>query len=125
MSPYIILVTLVHNRKHLVGAALQSAVNQTLPKDKWLHLVIDNASTDDADKVCAFFANKYSHVVFKRRDQNYHQMPSYNWAMEWIEKNYPYIEVMVHLDSDDELKPTALQEVYDTFQQYPDLENLL
>jgi glycosyltransferase involved in cell wall biosynthesis len=121
MKPYIILVTLVHNRKHLVGTALQSAVNQTLPKDKWIHLVIDNASTDGADKVCEIFAKKYNHIFFERRDKNYHQMPSYNWAMDWIDKNFPDAEVMVHLDSDDELKKQALQEAYDTFHKYTNI----
>ena len=117
----IVLVTLVHNRKHLVGHALQSAVNQKISKDKWIHLVIDNASTDGADKVCEIFANKYKHMFFERRDKNYHQMPSYNWALKWIEKNYPSAEVMVHLDSDDELKPEALSEVYNVFKAHPEI----
>lgn len=117
----IILVTLVHNRKHLVGQALQSAINQTLSKDKWVHLIIDNASTDGADKVCEFFQNKYEHIYFEKMSSNIHQMPAYNWALEWIDKNCPEAEVMVHLDSDDMLKPEALQEVYDTFVNYPDI----
>lgn len=121
MSPYIILVTLVHNRKHLVGAALQSAVNQLLPTDKWVHLVIDNASTDGADKIAELFCGKYKHMRFIRREQNFHQMPSYNWALQWIGENYPQAEVMVHLDSDDELKPEALQEVYNTFTKHTNI----
>lgn len=121
MKPYIILVTLVHNRKHLVGSALQSAVNQILPKDKWIHLVIDNASTDGADKVCEVFAKKYDHMFFERRDKNYHQMPSYNWAMAWIDNNFPDAEIMIHLDSDDELKKEALQEAYNAFKKHPNV----
>lgn len=117
----IVLVTLVHNRKHLVGAALQSAINQTLDKKYWIHLVIDNASTDGADQVCEVFEKKYDHIYFERRDQNYHQMPSYNFALDWIEQHHPDAEVMVHLDSDDELKPEALKEVFDTFTKYPDI----
>jgi glycosyltransferase involved in cell wall biosynthesis len=121
MEPYIVLVTLVHNRKHLVGLALQSAAKQTLSKDKWIHLIIDNASTDGADKVCEVFAKKHKHIFFERRDKNYHQMPSYNFAIDWIDKNFPDAEVMVHLDSDDELKKDALKMVHDTFQKHPNI----
>jgi len=117
----IILVSLVHNRKHLVGLAIQSALNQTLPKKHWKHLIIDNASTDGADKVCEVFAKKYDHMHFERREQNFHQMPSYNWALDWVDRNFSEAEVMVHLDSDDELKPEALQEVFNIFGKHPDI----
>lgn len=117
----IVLVTLVHNRKHLVGLALQSAANQTLSKNNWIHLVMDNASTDGADQICEVFAKKYDHIHFVRNDSNMHQMPAYNKALEWIAENMSDADVMVHLDSDDELKPEALQEVYNTFKSHPEI----
>lgn len=117
----IVLVTLVHNRRHLVGLALQSAVNQTLSKDKWIHLIIDNASTDGADKVAEVFAKKYDHMYFERMGENMHQMPAYNWALRWIDEHNPDAEVMVHLDSDDTLMPNALEEVHHYFTSHPDI----
>ena len=117
----ILLVTLVNNRKHLVGEALQSAVNQTLNKDKWLHLVIDNNSTDGADKVCEVFSKKYNHMHFVRMSTNLHQMPAYNWALKWVEENYPEADIMVHLDSDDVLLSNALEEVYKIFVEHPEI----
>lgn len=117
-----VLVSLVHNRKHLVGLALQSAVNQTLNKQKWIHLVIDNASTDGADKICGVFAKKYEHVCFERMKSNLGQMPAYNWVLkQWIPNNAPEADVMVQLDSDDMLAPIALEKVYDMFNRYPEL----
>lgn len=117
----IILVSLVHNRKHLVGQAIQSAINQTLPKDKWIHLLIDNASTDGADKVCEVFEKKYKHIHFVKMGINMHQMPAYNKAIDWIDVNYPEAEIMVHLDSDDELKPMALESVLCMFEEHPEI----
>lgn len=117
----IILVTLVHNRKNLVGPAIQSAVNQTLPKDKWMHLIIDNASDDGADKVCEVFSAKYSHIVFQRMPTNMHQMPAYNWALGWIKQNHPEAEIMAMLDSDDLLAANALAEVEKMFDAHPEI----
>lgn len=113
----IVLVSIVHNRKHLVGPALQSAVNQTLDKSKWLHLVLDNASTDGADKVCEVFAKKHSHIYFERMGSNLGQMPAYNFALKWINKNFPEAIIMSQLDSDDLLYPHALEKVYDMFEK--------
>lgn len=117
----IVLITLVHNRKNLIGPALQSAANQTLPKDKWVHLIIDNASTDGADKVAEVFAKKYKNVYFERMGKNLHQMPAYNWALGWIERNFPKAEVMAQLDSDDMLAPIALEKIYKMFGVHPEL----
>jgi len=118
----IVLVSLVHNRKNLVGLALQSAINQTLSKDKWIHLVIDNASTDGAEIVCETFANKYSHIKFVKMATNMGQQPAFNYVLnEWLPKNEPNAELLVNLDSDDELMPEALAEVEKMFNSHPEI----
>ena len=112
----IILVSLVHNRKSLVEQALQSAANQTLLKDKWRYLILDNASTDGADKVCDEFSKKYPNIHFVRMSRNLGQMPAYNWILnEWIPNKCRDAEIMVHLDSDDLLADCALHEVSKKF----------
>jgi hypothetical protein len=60
-------------------------------------------------------------MFFQRMDINMHQMPAYNWAMKWIKDNCPEAEVMVHLDSDDVLKPKALEEVEKMFDRHPEI----
>lgn len=117
----VVLVSLVHNRKHLVGAAIQSAINQTLPKNKWVHLLIDNASTDGADKVCEIFA-KQSHIRFVQFKENKGQQLAFNFVLnEWLPKNEPNATIFVNLDSDDELMPDALVEVEKMFDAHPDI----
>jgi len=118
----ILLVSLIHNRKNLVGLAIQSAVNQTLDKSKWTHLLIDNASTDGADQVVEVFAKKYDHIRLERMPSNLGQMPAYNWALkEWIPKNMSDARVMVQLDSDDMLAPIALERVHNMFEANPNI----
>ena len=118
----IVLVSLVHNRKHLVGPALQSAVNQTLDKSKWIHLVMDNASTDGADKVAEVFAKKYDHIYFRQMGSNLGQQKAFNYALdEWIPENFPEAEIFSVLDSDDLLEPYALEEVEKMFDAHPEI----
>ena len=116
----IVLVSLVHNRKGLVGPAIQSAINQTLDKSKWIHLLIDNASTDGADKVCEVFAKKYQHIYFEKMDSNLGQQKAYNWVLDkWLPDNAPEAEIFSVLDSDDLLAAVALEEVEKMFDANP------
>jgi len=120
--PQIVLVSIVHNRRHLVGPALQSAVNQTLNKQRWTHLVIDNASTDGADKTCEVFAKKYEHIHFVRMDSNLGQQKAYNYVLdEWLPKNAPDAEIFSVLDSDDLLEPNALEEIKNMYDAHPEI----
>jgi len=115
----ILLVTLIHNRKHLLTEAVNSAISQTLDKSEWTHLLIDNASTDGADKLAEVFAKKYDHIKFIKMDENIGQQRAYNYVLdEWIPKNMPNAEMLVVLDSDDRLKPIALQEVTRAFNSH-------
>lgn len=115
----VLLVSLVHNRAALTALALNSAVNQTFKN--FIHLVIDNASTDHALQVANTYADKYSNIVVKHFDTNLHQMPSYNWALDWVSKNYPDIEIMAQLDSDDIITPNALEEVVKVFDAHKEV----
>lgn len=120
--PKIILVSLVHNRKHLVGAAIQSAINQTLDKSKWIHVIVDNGSIDGADKVCEVFDKKYQHIHFVKMGSNLGQQLAFNYILDdWIPHNYPDVEIMVNLDSDDELMPNALEEAEKMFDDHPEI----
>ena len=118
----IILVTLVHNRRHLVSHCLQSAINQTLKKKKWLHLIIDNASTDGADKIAEAFCRKHSHMRLEVMRENLGQQKAFNYVLgKWIPDNCPEAEIWVNLDSDDELTPDALDEIEKMFDAHSDV----
>lgn len=111
-----LVISLVHNKKQFLSDCIMSVVNQTMPKDKFIHLLIDNGSTDGAQVVCEVFSKKYSHIRLVKMDQNFGQMPAYNWALrEWIPKEMPEAEIMCHVDADDLLSNIALDEVEKKF----------
>lgn len=122
MNKKIILVSLIHNRRDLVGLAVQSAVNQTLDKSKWTHLLFDNASADGADKVAEVFAKKYNHIELVRHPENLGQQKAFNFILnEWLPKHMPDAVLWANLDSDDELMPDALEEVEKMFDAHPEI----
>jgi len=118
----IVLVSLVHNRDNLVSLAIQSAVNQTFSKDNFVHLLIDNASTDNAPDICKIFTKKYSNIAFVKMPTNIGQQPAFNFVLEeWLPKNHPEAEILVNLDSDDEIMPNALEEINKMFDAHPEI----
>lgn len=108
----ILIISLVHNKKQFLSDCVMSAVNQTISKDRYVHLLLDNGSTDGADKMCEVFERKYPHIRFVKMNQNLGQMPAYNWVLKnWIPAEMPDAEIMCHLDADDMLSNIALDEV--------------
>lgn len=110
-----ILVTVVHNRKQYLRKALNSAINSTLDKAYWNHLIIDSGSTQsECREIIKEYCDKYDHMYYKFFDENINQMPAYNWALEHIQKIWPEIEFMAMMDSDDLLGKFALESGYET-----------
>lgn len=108
----ILVVSLIHNKKRFLSDCVLSVVNQTIPKSQYLHLLIDNASTDGADKLCELFAKKYAHIRFCRMKSNIGQMPAYNWVLNrWLMDNCSDADIMCQVDADDLITPIALKEV--------------
>lgn len=118
----IILVSLIHDRKPLISDCITSAINQTLPKEKWMHLLIDNHSTDGADVVAEAFTKNNPHIRLHRMAENLGQQKAFNWMLnEWIPKNAPEAEILANLDSDDTIMPFALAEIEKMFDGHPEI----
>jgi GT2 family glycosyltransferase len=116
----LLLVSLVHNRKHLLGECVLSAVNQTLPKDQYVHLLWDNNSTDGAVNVAEMLVAKYSHLRLFKSTENLGQQRAFNRILnDWIPANCPEADVWVNCDSDDTITPNALAEVRKAFDSAP------
>ena len=64
MDPRISTVICTHNRSGLLAQALESLCHQSLPKDDYEVLVIDNASTDDTEAVTRSFRDGRAHVTY-------------------------------------------------------------
>jgi len=120
--PKLLLVSLIHNRKHLLSEAIMSAVNQTLDKKYFRHLILDNNSVDGATQIAEMFDLKYPHISLIKMDTNLGQQKAFNHILyEWLPKNAPDVEYWANLDSDDTITTNALQEVYNTFISHPQI----
>jgi glycosyltransferase involved in cell wall biosynthesis len=101
---------------------MKSALNQTLTRDNWLHLLVDNNSTDLAGEMAKVYAKKHSHIRFVKMDTNLGQQKAFNYVLnEWLQNNEPDAELLVNLDSDDMLVPIALEEVKKMFDVHPEI----
>lgn len=108
----ILLITLSHNRKPLIGHAIRSVLSQTLPSNKFNYLIFDNNSTDGAKKVIHAAIKKYSNIHAHFHPTNLGQQPAYNQILyDIIPKRFPKTEVIGILDDDDMLYPKALVKV--------------
>jgi GT2 family glycosyltransferase len=118
----LLLVSLVHNRKHLLGECVLSAVNQTLPRDQFVHLLWDNASTDGAIQVAGGLVAKYPHLRLFKSAENLGQQRAFNRILnEWLPINCPDADVWVNCDSDDTITTNALAEVRKAFDLNPNI----
>lgn len=108
----ILLVTLSHNRRPLLGQTIKSVLNQTLPADKFDYLIFDNDSSDGAKKIIHLMSKKYKHIHAHFEPSNLGQQKAYNKILyDVIPKRFPHAEVIGILDDDDELYPKALVKV--------------
>lgn len=108
----VLLVSLSHNRKPLIGQAIKSVISQTLSADKFDYLIFDNGSADGAKKIIQVMSKKCSNIHGHYEPTNLGQQKAYNKILyDIIPKRFPNAEVMGILDDDDELYPNAIVKV--------------
>lgn len=117
MNKKIILITTIHNRAHYLRACLDSALGSTLDKKHWIHLLIDNASTDGATEIAQEYCDKWEHIYLVRNKENVGQMPAYNFALDWVQEKFPSVKYLAMCDSDDRMAKAALEVCYDVFEK--------
>ena len=106
------LVTLVYNKEKHLNQCLRSAMNQT---KKGIHFIVNDGSTDGSHEIIEKFKKRMGNVIYYNFQDNQGQMPRYNYVLKKINKLYPNIKYMGHLDADDMLVPTAIEEMLKHF----------
>lgn len=66
--PLVSIIIPTYNRAHLIGETLDSVLAQTY--QNWECIVVDDGSTDDTDKVMAFYCEKDSRIQYHHRPQD-------------------------------------------------------
>lgn len=107
------LVTLVYNKERFLKQCIDSALNQTT-KD-FIYFIVNDGSTDGSENIITNYQSKFSNIVYFPFKDKCGQMPRYNFVLNKINKLHPKIEYMGHLDGDDLLLPTAIQDMMNYF----------
>jgi glycosyltransferase involved in cell wall biosynthesis len=110
LIPSVTLVTPTRNRAHTIGRAIRSVLAQT--HVDWELVIVDDASSDDTERVARSFADARIRYVRERE----HVGPTGAKNRGFDEASHPWIGV---LDDDDELVPRALEKLLAVAQRIP------
>lgn len=111
MMSGISVVICTYNRADYLRQAIYHCANQTLPRDKYEIIIIDNASTDDTVKVVEEVKKQLPEIIY-----HYEKHLGISWARNmgaWIAK-YPYI---LYVDDDARPFPETLEAVLTAFEK--------
>ena len=86
LQPLVSILIPVYNRENLVGACIQSALEQTITDIEVI--VVDNASTDNTWRICQEYAQQDSRVRIFRNKQNLGPVRSWQRCIEEARGKY-------------------------------------
>ncbi|WGF87024.1 glycosyltransferase family 2 protein [Marinivivus vitaminiproducens] len=104
----------VYNGADYVPIAIRSAIAQTFEDIEII--VLDNASTDDTERVCREMATTDPRIRYERRPENVGAAANYNGCVERATGTY-----FIWLCHDDILAPTYVEQAVAILESRPDL----
>ena len=107
------LVTLVYNKEKHLNECLNSVKRQS--RNDFFHFIVNDGSTDNSHQIISEFSKSVGNVIYYNFPDNKGQMPRYNYVLRKINKLYPNIKLMGHLDADDMLVPSAINDMIKHF----------
>lgn len=111
MKHKLTIVICTYNRAHILPAALESLLRQTVSPDDYSLLIIDNNSTDDTQEVLIPFKNKFPHM---RIVMEYNQGIAYARTRTLHEVTTPWF---ASLDSDAKAHPDWVETILKTIEK--------
>lgn len=111
MNNYLTIVICTYNRAHILPAALESLLRQTVSPDNYLLLIIDNNSTDKTQEVLIPFKNRFPHM---RIVMEYNQGIAYARTRTLHEVTTPWF---ASLDSDAKAHPDWIETILQTIEK--------
>lgn len=108
----ITICTPTYNRGYLLNRPFQSLLNQTNHNFIWI--IIDDGSTDDTKQVVESFIDKAPFKIEYYYKENGGRHTALNYSYEKIITKY-----VINLDSDDELTPTCIDDLYKLWDSIP------
>ncbi len=110
------VILCTYNREKYIFQALESIALQDYPNDRYEIVLINNNSTDQTEKICSSFQEKYPEISF-----SYHveiQQGLSHARNRGIQESLG--ELLVYVDDDATVFPEYLQAYDDFFRDHPD-----
>ena len=112
----IAILTPTYNRANTLNSLYQSLLNQSSFDFNWY--IVDDGSTDDTESLCkSFISDNFTVSYVKKPNGGKHT--ALNEGLKHIEEPLTFI-----VDSDDFLKPFAIQTILDDWEIYKDDEKI-
>lgn len=103
------------NREKYIAEAIQSVLNSTYTNFELI--IVDDCSTDRTVEIAKTFAVKDSRISLYVNQKNLDQFPNRNRAAAFAKG-----ELIVTVDSDDTIKPDALEYIVKQFNHFPNAQ---
>ncbi|MCK9280018.1 MAG: glycosyltransferase [Melioribacteraceae bacterium] len=108
MAPYISIIICTYNRVKYIGECLSSLVHQTLSKDLYEIVIVNNNSTDNTAEICESFIENYkehnvTYVIERKQGLSFAR----NRGIKEAKGN-----IVIFIDDDGEAKNDYLEKVY-------------
>ena len=110
------IITITHNRAHLIGDTIQSVLNQSYADFE--HIIIDDGSKDDTDKVVNSFNDP--RISYHQYPKNEKRSFLRNEGIRKAQGEYVCI-----LDSDDLWTPNKLETLLSVFLKHSDVDFII
>lgn len=109
------LIIPTHNRAEQLIRALESLIVQTMPRDEWECVVVNNNSTDDTPARFAAFANEHPALRLRMVDET---EPGVSYARNrgFAEASAPYV---AFIDDDEHVNADFIRAYVDFFDAHP------
>lgn len=101
----------IYNVENYLSEAIESVINQTIGfKDNIQLILINDGSTDNSEKICMEYKQKYPDNIIYKIQENAGVSSARNTGMQYIEGEY-----VNFLDGDDKWNLDAFEKVWDFF----------
>ncbi len=112
-KPLVSVLTTAFNRESYIAQAIESVMNQTY--SNWELIVLDDCSTDSTVKIAKTFAENDKRINVYINEINLGDYPNRNRAVSLSKGS-----LIVFVDSDDMIKPSAISHIVNLFLKFPD-----
>lgn len=113
MRELVSIVTTLYNYRRYIGDLIASVINQSY--ENWELIIVDDASTDDPERVIKPFVTLHSRICYIRLSKNKGYSAAKNQGIKNSKGQY-----IVMIDADDMLTPDSIELRKNALDQHPE-----